>query len=233
MPLDDSELIALQWGISCLSMVSPPATPELRVRGKVGSNFVWVTVYSPHVFLDVREAAGVSFQDFQKSLTADLSGGRRASISKSGSLFFKSSCDRFLLKTIHSEEMRALQYMVDGYAEHIKSQPTSILSRVLAAYRTRVHTPGKLKPVIRYFVVQLNIFPPEILGSLKAIYDMKGTTENRLVKEEVFQRTKMGKDLNLKEVRVFFLRYPSQSSCSIMAFDRTSLSNLRPPETLS
>jgi hypothetical protein len=203
MPLEEAEVLALQWGISCLSMKSPPATSQIRIQGTVDSKSVWVTVFSPHVFAEIRESASIGLDDFIKSLTAELTGGRRASIAKSGSLFYKSVCNRFLLKTVHAEEIHAMQAMAESYAKHFRVYPNSLLTRVLAAYRTRVRYPGKLRSVVRYFVVQLNVFPPQCIDNLKAIYDLKGTSENRLVKPDIFEKTRVGKDENLKENIIF------------------------------
>jgi hypothetical protein len=184
---------ALHWGIACSGLPAGDTT-ELRVRGKIGTKTVWTTVYFPKLFDSIRTAVGLTHEDFQSRLQDEWSGGKRAEASKSGSLFYRSKCDTLLVKSIHPEEMDCLLRISQDFSDHFQAHTTCTLSPILGAYRVRVNR--ALKKSSRFFIVLTNVLCPRQNSSALRIYDLKGTTENRLVNDEVMSKTRVGKDLN-------------------------------------
>eukprot|EP00299_Pterocystis_sp_00344_P011428 c5331_g1_i1.p1 GENE.c5331_g1_i1~~c5331_g1_i1.p1 ORF type:complete len:343 (+),score=63.03 c5331_g1_i1:51-1079(+) len=189
---------ALQWGVGCLAP-APPATSELRLAGTLNGRSVWFTVLHPFTFEHIRSTHRIAHADFQNQLTAPFLGGKKASTSKSGSIFYRTQNGEYMVKGISKEEAVCLGRMISDYNNHISSNPISLLSRVVAAYRVRIGDGCSGTGVKRYFAVLLNVFHPNLQPFITQIYDLKGTTENRLVKPEVMAQTKIGKDLNFKE----------------------------------
>ena len=62
-----------------------------------------------------------------------------ASPGKSGSAFFLSDDDRFLIKTVQQEEMRLLLDLIPKYYRHVETNPGTLL--------TRFHGLHMVKPV--------------------------------------------------------------------------------------
>jgi hypothetical protein len=189
---------ALQWGVGCLAP-APPATSELRLGGNLNGNNIWFTVLHPLTFEHIRSDLHIAHSDFHSQLTAPLLGGQKASISKSGSVFYRTQSGEFIVKGISKEEAMCLSKMAIDYQSHLNSNPTSLLSRVVAAYRVRIRAGCAGKSLIRFFAVMTNVFHPSVQPFITQMYDLKGTTENRLVKPEVMAKTGLGKDRNFKE----------------------------------
>jgi len=75
--------------------------------------------YAPAAFARLRAAFGLDDGDYLLSLTG--AGALRVlpSPGKSGSVFFLSDDDRFLVKTVSREEMRALLRLIPAYYDHV------------------------------------------------------------------------------------------------------------------
>lgn len=83
-----------------------------------------------------------------------------------------------MIKTMKSEEVKILFDSQDGiivdYMRHISEQPDSLLSKIFGVYQIRVkHS----EPV--YFFVTENMIG-EDFGSIRNMYDLKGSTFSRL-----------------------------------------------------
>lgn len=60
-----------------------------------------------------------------------------ASSGKSGSVFFLSDDDRFMIKTVRSEEMKLLLELIPAYYEHCKQNPDTLLTRFYGVHRVK------------------------------------------------------------------------------------------------
>ena len=76
---------------------------------------------------------------------------------KSGSVFFLSDDDRFMIKTVSHEEMLLLLKLIPAYYRHCAENPTTLLTRFFGVHRvkplgsqskawpqTRLHAPESL-----------------------------------------------------------------------------------------
>lgn len=111
---------------------------------------------------------------------------------KSGSFFYVSNGYHFIIKTIGKKEAEFMLKILPRYYHHIQSHPATLLSRYCGLHRVSV-TKRKRK----YFVVMINIFPPE--KPLQEVYDIKGATRGRKSEQKEIQNFVVMKDLNLLE----------------------------------
>lgn len=56
---------------------------------------------------------------------------------KSGSVFFLSDDDRFLIKTVSHEEMLLLLKLIPAYYRHCADSPTTLLTRFFGVHRIK------------------------------------------------------------------------------------------------
>ncbi len=56
---------------------------------------------------------------------------------KSGSVFFLSDDDRFLIKTVSHEEMLLLLKLIPAYYRHCAENPTTLLTRFFGVHRIK------------------------------------------------------------------------------------------------
>ena len=71
---------------------------------------------------------------------------------KSGSVFFLSDDDRFMIKTVRSEEMKLLLELIPAYYEHCKNNPDTLLTRFYGVHR--------VKPLAGSKVLHIQLFLP-------------------------------------------------------------------------
>lgn len=108
------------------------------LRSHNGSSFKWKD-YSPLVFQRLRQLFGIDNMDYLLSLTGDTALRLLASPGKSGSAFFLSDDDRFLIKTVQHEELRLLLELIPKYYRHVEENAGTLL--------TRFHGLHMVKPV--------------------------------------------------------------------------------------
>ncbi|KAK9815589.1 hypothetical protein WJX72_006406 [[Myrmecia] bisecta] len=140
-------------------------------RGATSAPFKWKD-YCPAVFAHLREAFGLDNKDYLLSLTGDRALRELASPGKSGSVFFLSDDDRFLIKTVRKDEMRILLDLIPKYYRHCETNPDTLLTRFYGVHRVKPINGRKVR-----FVVMGNVFPTDV--RLHRKYDLKGSTYGR------------------------------------------------------
>ena len=149
--------------------------------------------YAPNAFALLRKYYGIStVEEYLLSLTNKYEMNEVKSPGKSGSFFYLSNGYHFIIKTIRKREAKFLLHILPRYFLHIKTHPTTLLSRYCGLHRVTVRK-GKMK----YFVVMINIFPPG--RPLQEVYDLKGATFGRRSEQKEIQNFLVMKDLNLLE----------------------------------
>jgi hypothetical protein len=74
-------------------------------------------------------------QDYLLSLTGDTALRELPSPGKSGSVFYLSDDERFLVKTVSREEARLLLQRVPAYFRHCAANPGTLLTRFYGVHR--------------------------------------------------------------------------------------------------
>ena len=116
---------------------------------------------------------------------------------KSGSFFFFSQDRRFIIKTMTDSDYDAFNKMFKNYVIHVSKHEDSLLARVYGIFTIRM----KDRDPINLIVMGNTKRTADDNLSLLYIYDLKGSTVNRLTKakgeKKVLKNTACLKDLNL------------------------------------
>nr|XP_033812602.1 phosphatidylinositol 4-phosphate 5-kinase type-1 gamma isoform X1 [Geotrypetes seraphini] len=147
--------------------------------------------YAPVAFRYFRELFGIRPDDYLYSLCneplIELSNP-----GASGSLFYVTSDDEFIIKTVMHKEAEFLQKLLPGYYMNLNQNPRTLLPKFYGLYC--VQSGGKN---IR-MVVMNNILPRVVKMHLK--YDMKGSTyKRRASKKEREKSSPTFKDLDFMQ----------------------------------
>ena len=147
---------------------------------------LWLEEYAPMLFGECRKVFNISEDEYKKSVSrTGFSFIEFASNSKSGEMFFFSWDGKYIIKTISEKEVYVLIKMLPKYLQHI-TKP-SLLMRICGLYRVSVSE----EQAPRYFLIAISVFDAGDMG-LHHQFDLKGSTVNRLAKEE----ESVHKDLN-------------------------------------
>ncbi|XP_056366718.1 phosphatidylinositol 4-phosphate 5-kinase type-1 alpha [Oenanthe melanoleuca] len=126
--------------------------------------------YAPVAFRYFRELFGIRPDDYLYSLCSEplieLSNS-----GASGSLFYVSSDDEFIIKTVQHKEAEFLQKLLPGYYMNLNQNPRTLLPKFYGLYC--VQAGGKNIRI----VVMNNLLPRWVRMHLK--YDLKGSTYKR------------------------------------------------------
>lgn len=132
--------------------------------------------YAPRVFQRLREQFGIDNSDYLLSLTGDAALRLLGSPGKSGSVFFLSDDDRFLVKTVRKEEMRLLLELIPRYFRHMGANPGTLLVRCYGVHRISPLLGRRVR-----FIVMGNVLPSDL--RMHRRYDLKGSTHGRTAGE--------------------------------------------------
>jgi 1-phosphatidylinositol-4-phosphate 5-kinase len=138
--------------------------------------FTWKD-YAPRAFQRLRSLFGIDNADYLVSLTGGPALRELASPGASGCIFFLSSDDRFMIKSVRKEEMELLLGLIKRYHAHVAAQPKTFLVRFLGVHRISPWLGRNAR-----FLVMGNVLPTDRRMHRK--YDLKGSTYKRTVGEE-------------------------------------------------
>ena len=157
--------------------------------------------YAPTIFRLLRDIFTIQKSDYLKSLGIELmvfnlifgslcTLKQMSSSGSSGSIFFKSHDERFIVKSLPNHEKNTLLRILPDYFAHMQHNPDTLMTRFC----------GLFDVIIDGTTVTLlsmeNIFTPSPGIEIKQVYDLKGSTANRLVDAIEHQNVAL-KDLNL------------------------------------
>eukprot|EP00899_Mesostigma_viride_P002232 jgi/Mesvir1/12009/Mv00312-RA.1 len=146
--------------------------------------------YCPMVFRQLRERFKIDAGDYMLSLCGD--GGLREmpSPGKSGSMFYLSHNDRYIIKTMAKAEMKMLRQMLPDYYKHVMEHPSTLLTKFFGLHRLKPHRGRKVR-----FVVMGNLLCTDL--RLHYRFDLKGSTLGRKTEGKTSATTTL-KDLDLQ-----------------------------------
>ena len=141
-----------------------------------------ISEYSHELFNNLRSLHKISYQDFyesfdiQKNFELNLSNSKDLK-SKSGSVFFFTYDNKFLLKSASNSEIYTFSKCFHSYFDYFfKEYQTSILGRIFGVYTIQVENYKKINLILMENVMRY-INNDNFL--LHRIYDLKGSTYNR------------------------------------------------------
>lgn len=147
--------------------------------------------YSPRRFKQLRGLFNVSEEKFMESLCAQSLEPGATSGGKSMAQYWFSHDRRYILKSLTHEESRTLNALLPHYISHFKEYPNSLLGKFHGMYKITIQGSFTVR-----FAVMTNVFCGRPLDRM---FDLKGTTEDRLVEEGDNPGSVMMKDLNFQE----------------------------------
>eukprot|EP00659_Diplonema_papillatum_P005074 gene5074-7799_t len=157
----------------------------LNCCGPRGAAF---TDYAPQIFKLLRQRYGIDKTRYLRSLGIDImvfnlvfgslfTLKQMSSSGQSGSIFFVSHDERFIVKSLPRNEAETLRRILPDYFTHMMSNPDSLITRFCGLYAVQLH--GKTITL----VVMTHAFTPTPGKKIRQTYDLKGSTVNRLVSE--------------------------------------------------
>ncbi|CAA7029623.1 unnamed protein product [Microthlaspi erraticum] len=152
-------------------------------------DFAWKD-YCPMVFRNLREMFKLDAADYMMSICGDDGLREISSPGKSGSIFYLSHDDRFVIKTLKRSELKVLLRMLPRYYEHVGDHENTLITKFFGVHRIKLKWGKKVR-----FVVMGNMFCTEL--KIHRRYDLKGSTQGRFTeKSKIREKTTM-KDLDL------------------------------------
>jgi len=140
------------------------------------SDFKW-KLYSPEVFKRLRRDWGVDESEFMLSICGEQALKEMNSAGKSGSIFFASTDERYIIKTMRKVEMKALLKMLPKYYRHMQENEDSLLTKFFGVFSVKPSQGKKVR-----FIVMANLFCDSL--EIHDTYDLKGSTLGRFTSIE-------------------------------------------------
>jgi len=114
----------------------------------MSNDFKWKD-YAPMVFKELRKSFGVDPADYLISLCGNHALRELPSPGKSGSIFYLSHDDRFVIKTMKASEMKHLFAMLKKYYLHMKENPQTLVTKFYGLHRVTPYKGPKVSSLIR------------------------------------------------------------------------------------
>ncbi|KAL5998242.1 Phosphatidylinositol 4-phosphate 5-kinase 7 [Asimina triloba] len=122
-------------------------------------------------------------------------GGLRelSSPGKSGSIFYLSQDERFVIKTLRKSELKILLRMLPNYYSHVGTYENTLITKFFGLHRITLRGGKKVR-----FVVMGNMFCTEL--RIHRRYDLKGSSQGRSTNNREIDECTTLKDLDLSYV---------------------------------
>eukprot|EP00347_Sterkiella_histriomuscorum_P008734 403343955 len=141
--------------------------------------------YAPMIFQRIRRLSEIPEEDYLQSLGPDSilncfwnnnysSLYELCSSGKSGSLFYYTEDQKYMLKTISRDEFKKLKEILKQYYNHIQNNPFTLITKFFGLHKVS----WTVKAIIhkKYLVVMNNVFRDFDVGIR---FDLKGSTQGR------------------------------------------------------
>ncbi|KAM7262914.1 hypothetical protein ACFE04_000597 [Oxalis oulophora] len=152
-------------------------------------DFKWKD-YCPMVFRNLRDMFKIDAADYMMSICGSDALRELSSPGKSGSVFFLSQDDRFMIKTLRKSEVKVLLRMLPDYHHHVRSYENTLVTKFFGLHRIKPSSGQKFR-----FVVMGNMFCTEL--RIHRRFDLKGSSLGRSAEKiEIDENTTL-KDLDL------------------------------------
>ncbi|KAK9070999.1 hypothetical protein SSX86_009567 [Deinandra increscens subsp. villosa] len=153
-------------------------------------DFYWKD-YCPMVFRNLRELFKLDAADYMMSICGDDGLRELSSPGKSGSIFYLSHDDRFVIKTLRGSELKVLLKMLQSYYEHVKEHDNTLITKFFGLHEIALRGGKKVR-----FIVMGNMFKTEL--RIHRRYDLKGSYQGRFTNKDHIDEGSTLKDLDLK-----------------------------------
>ena len=166
-----------------------PRKEYVEVKTKVA-----ITYYRLYYFTELFEANNLSMRLLDKSLSPELNSDQLfkagEGAGKSGSIFFFSHDNKYVVKTMNKKELDVFLKFIPNYVEHHKRNPRSLLGKIFGVFTIKKFGMSDVHVVLMENVMQF-----KDKSKLKYIFDLKGSIHSRIVEGRLSKKT-VRKDLN-------------------------------------
>ncbi|MBA0629339.1 hypothetical protein Godav_023918 [Gossypium davidsonii] len=174
------------------------------------SEFKWKD-YCPLVFRTLRKLFDIDAADYMLSICGDDALRELSSPGKSGSFFYLTNDDKYMIKTMKKAEVKVLIRMLPAYYNHVRSFKDTLVTKFFGLHCVKLT--GSTQKKVR-FVVMGNLFCTDT--AIHRRFDLKGSFQGRTTaKPEVeIDSTTTLKDLDLNYIfrlqKLWFKEFCSQ-----------------------
>ncbi|PIN08105.1 Phosphatidylinositol-4-phosphate 5-kinase [Handroanthus impetiginosus] len=180
-------MLSLQLGIRyTVGKITP--VPKREVRSSDFGKQARIRMYFPRKgskLTPPHNSIDFYWKDYCPMVFRELS-----SPGKSGSIFFLSHDDRFVIKTLKKFELKVLLKMLPDYHNHVQAHDNTLITKFFGAHRIELRRGKKVR-----FIVMGNMFCTEL--RIHRRYDLKGSTHGRVTNKDKIDDSTTLKDLDL------------------------------------
>ncbi|KAJ1413515.1 Phosphatidylinositol-4-phosphate 5-kinase, core [Sesbania bispinosa] len=153
--------------------------------------------YCPVVFRALRKLFKVDPADYMLSLCGNDALRELSSPGKSGSFFYLTNDDRYMIKTMKKAEVKVFLRMLPGYYKHVRAFENTLVTKFFGLHCVRLT--GASQKKVR-FVIMGNLFCSQY--AIHRRFDLKGSTFGRTTDkpESEIEPTTTLKDLDLNYI---------------------------------
>ncbi|XP_054803956.1 phosphatidylinositol 4-phosphate 5-kinase 4-like [Prosopis cineraria] len=157
------------------------------------AEFKWKD-YCPIVFRTLRSLFKVDAAEYMLSICGDAALHELSSPGKSGSFFYLTNDDRYMIKTVKKTEVKVLLRMLPAYYNHFRSFEHTLLTKFYGLHCVKFVGPAQKK--VR-FIIMGNLFCTQY--AIHRRFDLKGSSLGRITDkpEREIDANTIFKDLDL------------------------------------
>ncbi|KAF8403638.1 hypothetical protein HHK36_011742 [Tetracentron sinense] len=153
--------------------------------------------YCPLVFRTLRKLLKVDAADYMISICGNDALRELSSPGKSGSFFYLTNDDRYMIKTIKKSEVKVLLRMLPAYYNHVRAFENTLVTKFFGLHC--VKSTGATQKKVR-FVIMGNLFCSEY--AIHRRFDLKGSSHGRTTDKPV---TEIDETTTLKDLDLNFI----------------------------
>ncbi|KZV26185.1 phosphatidylinositol 4-phosphate 5-kinase 9 [Dorcoceras hygrometricum] len=188
-PIPSREVRATDFGSHASFWMNFPREGSQLTPPHRSDDFKWKD-YCPMVFRNLREMFGIDAADYMMSICGNDALRELSSPGKSGSVFFLSQDDRFMIKTLRKSEVKVLLRMLPNYYRHVCTYDNTLITKFFGLHRIKPSSGQKFR-----FVVMGNVFCTEL--RIHRRFDLKGSRLGRSADKVEIDENTILKDLDL------------------------------------
>ncbi|GLT25748.1 hypothetical protein SLA2020_008580 [Shorea laevis] len=188
-PVQRREVRAADFGPRASFWMNFPKEGSQLTPPHQSEDFKWKD-YCPMVFRNLREMFKIDAADYMMSICGNDALRELSSPGKSGSVFFLSQDDRFMIKTLRKSEVKVLLRMLPNYHYHVRSYDNTLITKFFGLHRIKPSSGQKFR-----FVVMGNMFCTEL--RIHRRFDLKGSSLGRSADKVEIDENTILKDLDL------------------------------------
>ncbi|PUZ62915.1 hypothetical protein GQ55_3G024800 [Panicum hallii var. hallii] len=153
--------------------------------------------YCPLVFRTLRKLFDVDPADYMISICGDEALRELSSPGKSGSFFYLTNDDKYMIKTMKKSEVKVLLRMLPSYYKHVRAFEHTLLTKFFGLHCVKLT--GAIQKKVR-FVIMGNLFCSNY--AIHRRFDLKGSSHGRMTDKPIDQ---ISEHTTLKDLDLNFI----------------------------